>query len=99
MIRGLVYLRYAYDVSDEKDYISASELGEYLYCRHAYYLKKNGAKRELSRELLAGQREHRELVREVKKVEQAQTRQGVGFKLAALLFGLAILLYVIGQLL
>ena len=86
-------------MSKEASYISASEIGEYLYCQHAYYLKVRGAKRELSRELLKGQREHRELTHKVTKVEKAQSQQTIAFKLAALLFGLALVMFVLGRLL
>jgi CRISPR/Cas system-associated exonuclease Cas4 (RecB family) len=50
---------------DEKDYISATDISEYIYCSVAWYLDKEGFPRskKSSRRFRRGTRKHRFLLR------------------------------------
>jgi CRISPR/Cas system-associated exonuclease Cas4 (RecB family) len=52
------------------DYISASEIGEYLYCQRAWWLRVHGAKSSQVAVLEQGTVEHEVLAVAVEQVEQ-----------------------------
>lgn len=53
------------------DYISASEIGEYLFCHRAWWLRHHGAKTANVEILDQGASEHEVLTLAVAQVEQA----------------------------
>jgi CRISPR/Cas system-associated exonuclease Cas4 (RecB family) len=71
------------------DYISASEIGEYLYCQRAWWLRRRGKKSSKKAVLEAGTQQHEALAEAVEQVEQG-SRAGrrllwIGVALLALL--------------
>ena len=58
-----------------EDYISASELGEYLYCQRAWWLRRRGAKAVEQDRLEQGTQQHEELA-EVAQAVEAGSRAG-----------------------
>ena len=78
--------------SETQDYISASEIGTFSYCERSYWLKTRGEKQVISKQMRQGSKEHAELSKQVETVQVGQARSRVGFVVAALLAGLALLL-------
>ena len=78
--------------SETKDYISASEIGTFSYCERAYWLKTRGEKQVISKQMRQGSKEHAELSKKVETVQVGQAKSRLGFVVAALLAGLALLL-------
>lgn len=52
------------------DYISASEVSEYLYCQRAWWLRKEGVAHSKPEVLEAGTIEHEVLATQVQQVER-----------------------------
>ena len=53
---------------NRKDYINASELGEFIYCQHAYWLAQQGETRTVSCAMREGSAAHRHLNEQVNEV-------------------------------
>ena len=79
----------------QKDYISASELGEFIYCQHAYWLAQRGERRTVSRAMREGSAAHRHLNEQVNDVTQQERRGSLGLSVAIILLILIGLLWVL----
>jgi CRISPR/Cas system-associated exonuclease Cas4 (RecB family) len=58
----------AQEVCPMQDYISASEIGEYLYCQRAWWLRRRGVKSSKQTVLDAGTQQHEALAQAVEQV-------------------------------
>ena len=70
---------------NRKDFINASELGEFIYCQHAYWLAQQGETPTVSRAMREGSAAHRHLNEQVDEVTRRERRSSVGFAVALLL--------------
>ena len=80
---------------ERKDYISASELGEFIYCQHAYWLAQRGETRTVSRAMREGSAAHRHLNEQVNDVARQERRGSLGLSGALILLILVGLLWVL----
>ena len=78
----------------DKDYISASQVADYLYCHRSYWLAQKGKKRLVSKAMREGSASHKELAAGAAQVQQGERRGNRGYLLAAALILLACLLLV-----
>jgi CRISPR/Cas system-associated exonuclease Cas4 (RecB family) len=53
-----------------QDYISASEIGEYLYCQRAWWFRRQGVETSQPEVLKQGTEQHEELTKQVRQIER-----------------------------
>ena len=80
---------------NRKDYINASDIGEFVYCQHAYWLAQRGETRTVSRAMREGSAAHRHLNEQVNDVTQQERRGSLGMSVALVLLILVGLLWVL----
>lgn len=74
-----------------EEYITASEIGEYLYCQRSWWYKRRGIRADPQGSLKRGNREHEAIFRQVEATERAGV---VAQKLLLALLGLLALVVV-----
>ncbi len=57
----------------ESEWVTASELGEWAYCRRAWWHARRGTARNGAPQLAAGTAEHTVIAREVTQIERQRT--------------------------
>lgn len=80
---------------ERRDYISASEIGEFVYCRRAYWLAQQGEARTVSRAMTQGSAAHKQLNDQVEEVTHKEERSSVGLVAALVLLALAGLFWIV----
>lgn len=73
----------------EREWVTASELGEWAYCRRAWWYARRGTARDAAPQVAAGTAEHTAIAREVAQIERQRTG---GVRLMVVALALALLL-------
>lgn len=73
----------------DSEWVTASELGDWSYCRRTWWYVRRGVSRDAASQLAAGTAEHATFARQVARVER---RRGLGLGLMAASLALALLL-------
>jgi hypothetical protein len=76
----------------DSEWVTASELGDWAYCRRAWWHARRGAARDAAPHLDAGMAAHATFARQVTQVER---RRGLGLGLIAASSALALLLAIL----
>ena len=76
----------------DSEWVTASELGDWAYCRRAWWYARRGAERDAATRLDAGTAAHVTFARQVAQVER---RRGLGVGLTAAASALALLLVIL----
>jgi CRISPR/Cas system-associated exonuclease Cas4 (RecB family) len=74
-------------------YVTASEIGEYVYCRRAWWLRASGIVKEQTTEMLEGTKKHNEL--SAKLESYTSYKRAALFLLVAGLLGFIIFIFMI----
>lgn len=78
----------------DTEQVTASELGDWVYCRRAWWYARQGAPRDATAPLAAGTREHAAITRHVARIERQR-----GLALRLILAGLGCTLLLVALLL
>jgi len=73
----------------ESEWVTASELGDWAYCRRAWWYARGGVERDAAPQLAAGTAGHAAFARQVDRVER---RRGLGLGLMFAALAVALLL-------
>jgi len=73
----------------DTEWVTASELGDWIYCRRAWWYTRQGAARDTDPRLAAGTAGHTVIARQVTRIEQ---QRGLALRLMVAALASAILL-------
>ena len=75
----------------DSEWVTASELGDWAYCRRAWWYARRGAERDAAPQLAAGTAGHAAFARQVDRVERWRGL-GVGLMVAASVLALLLVI-------